>query len=56
MEFKPLQYHEYSKLSSKSKEEYNKGEREYNFNRKMEKKYGNSSKSRALKKLSKMFK
>lgn len=56
MDFKPLQYHEYSKLSSKAKETYNKGEREYNFNRKMEKKYGSGSKSRAIKKLSKMFK
>lgn len=53
--FKPIPYHEYEKLSPKAKETYNKGEKEYNFNRRMEKKYGIGSKNRAIKKLGKLF-
>jgi hypothetical protein len=48
--FMRLAYPEYSKLSAKAKESYNKKEREANFNKKMEKKYGNKSGSKKLNK------
>lgn len=54
MSFKPLKWTEYEKLDSKAKESYGKQEKEYNFNRKMQKKYGNSV-ERGTKKLEKFF-
>lgn len=48
--FKPLKWGDYEKLDSKSKEGYNKKEREYNFNKKLEKNHASGKK-----KLSKFF-
>lgn len=52
--FKPLKWEHYEKLDAKAKEAYNKQEREYNFNKKMQKKYG-SSVEKGANKLNKFF-
>ena len=54
MQFKPLKWTDYEKLDTKARESYGKQESEYNFNRKMQRKYGNSV-ERGTKKLSKFF-
>ena len=52
--FKPLKWEHYEKLDPKAKEIYNKQERDYNFDRKMKKKYGNSV-QKGTDKLNKFF-
>ena len=55
VDFKPLAWTEYEKLSPAAKETYNKGEREYNYERKMRRKGYGVNPEKSAKRLSKYF-